>query len=364
MTARKLLTMVLVLVLCLSIAACSSNTRTSNEITTTSAGTTGGNSGTETSNETAAIPADTTKDLTMPQNFNKKNINWIVPAAAGSAIDLPTRNLIDAAGDSLGANVVVENLAGASQTIGAAEFSIREASGHNIITMANACYFTQPLMNDLTYDISNWRPICKLANPSYCVVAVKAGSELADVDAWIEKLQSGDFTYGYANAASIGHLAALQILDTFHAGEGSSIIYNGSPELTAAVLSGEIDFAVMEDSVLLSYVQSGEMVPVMACANEQHSLFTDAAFIGQYDDQFVPICGVKCVAVLKDTPEDEVQWVKEQLNAAIASNAYQEFLVSAGYGEMEVMSEEDLAAWLAESLAVTEEVMKNAGLVG
>lgn len=344
MTAKKLLAIILALVLCLSIAACGSTTGTSNDPTTT--------------------PTDTEGGVTMPNNFNKKNINWIVPAAAGSAIDLPTRSLIDAAGDSLGANVVVENLAGASQTIGAAEFSVREATGHNIITMANACYFTQPLMNDLTYDISDWRPICKLTNPSYCVVAVKAGSELADAGAWIEKLQSGDFTYGYANAASIGHLAALQMLDAFDAGKGSAIIYNGSPELTAAVLSGEIDFAVMEDSVLLSYVQSGEMAPVMACSNEQHSLFTDTAYIGQYDDKFVPICGVKCVAVLKDTPEEEVQWIKAQLNAAIASDAYQNFLVSAGYGEMEVMSEEDLATWLADSLAVTKEVMKNAGLVG
>lgn len=355
MSTKKLLALLLALTLCLSLAACGGKTEAPPETKAV-----------ETAAPTQAVteaPAPTEAVLAMPAGFDKSNISWIVPAAAGSAIDLPTRSLIDAAGDSLGANFVVENLAGASQTIGAAEFSIREATGHNLITMANACYFTQPLMNELTYDIHNWRPICKLANPSYCVVAVKSGSPLADTDAWIEKIQSGNFTYGYANAASIGHLAALQILDSLDAGEGTAIIYNGSPELTAAVLSGEIDFAVMEDSVLLSYVQNGEMDAVMACTNEPHVLFPDAGYIGQHADGFVPICGVKCVAVLKDTPEEEVQWVKEQLNAAIASDAYQEFLVSAGYGEMEVMEEEDLAAWLAESLAVTEEVMKNAGLI-
>ena len=359
MTIKKMLALVLALALCLSIAACGSTAETPAPVAT--------NPPAEKA-ETPAAPeapeAPVEEGLSMPEKFDKSNINWIVPAAAGSAIDLPTRSLVDAVGDALGANIVVENLAGASQTIGASEFSIREANGHNVLTMANACYFTQPLVNELTYDIAQWRPIVKLANPSYCVVAVKAGSELADADKLIEKLQSGNYTYGYSNAVSIGHLAALQMLDTFDAAEGTPMIYTGSPELTAAVLSGEIDFAVMEDSVLLSYVQSGEMEAVIAGTNEAHRLFPDAAYIGEYTENFVPICGVKCVAVLKDTPEEEVEWLKAKLNEAIASDAYQEFLVSAGYDKMEPMSEEDLSAWLTASLEVTKEVMQNAGLIG
>lgn len=84
--------------------------------------------------------------IQMPAGFDSSNINWIVPAAAGSAVDLITRGVADAIGKDLGANINVENLAGASQTIGAAEFSIRNADGHNLLTIANACYFTQPLL--------------------------------------------------------------------------------------------------------------------------------------------------------------------------------------------------------------------------
>lgn len=300
----------------------------------------------------------------MPVGFDKANINWIVPAAAGSAIDLVTRGAADAVGKDMGANIVVENLAGASQTVGAAEFSIREASGRNILTMANACYFTQPLLNDLTYNITDWRPICNLAPPSYCCVAVKTGSELTDAETWIEKLKSGNFTYGFANSASIGHLAALQALEAFGAGEGTAVVYNGSPELTAAVLSGEIDFAVMEDNVLLNYVQSGEMAAVMTCTTEPHAYFPDVACIGEYDAQFVPICGVKCAAVLQDTPPTEAEWVQRQLNQALASDSYQEYLESNGYSRMEIMTEEDLTAWLADLSAVAKDVMQKAKLIG
>lgn len=215
----------------------------------------------------------------------------------------------------------------------------------------------------MTYDINDWRPICNLAPPSSCCIAVKAGSELADPEAWIAKIKEGGFTYGFANSASIGHLAGLQALDAFGAGENTPIVYNGSPELTAAVLSGEIDFAVMEDSVLISYVNSGEMTAVMACTSALHPNFPDAAYIGQYVSDFVPISGVKCLAVLKDTPEEEVQWLKQQINKALASQEYQDYLVSTGYSTMEVMEEDDIASWLADMLEISQQVMKKAGLI-
>lgn len=363
MKAKKLLTLALCAVLALTLfggCAQTDSTPTGGTANTPPASNTPGNSNTP---ETPNTPDEPDNTVTMPQGFDKATVNWIVPAAAGSAIDLVTRGITDALGSNLGANVVVENLAGASQTIGAAEFSIRNADGHNLLTMANACYFTQPLINELTYDIADWRPICNMAPPSSCCVAVKAGSALADPDAWIAALKAGNFTYGYANTASIGHLAALQALDSFQAGEGTAIVYNGSPELTAAVLSGEIDFAVMEDNVLLSYVNSGEMACVMACTNEAHADFPGAGYIGNYIDGFVPINGVKCIAVLKDTPEEEVAWLKAQLNAAIASDAYQDYLVSNGYAKMDIMEEEELSAWLSGMLQVSKDVMTKAGLI-
>lgn len=304
-----------------------------------------------------------TEEAQMPEGFDKTNVDWIVPAAAGSAIDLVSRALVDALGKDLGANIVIENIAGASQTIGASEFAIREADGHNLLTIANACYFTQPLANELTYDIADWRPICNLAPPSSCVVVVKSGSELGDKEKWFEKLQSGEFTYGFANSISMAHLAALQMLESLEAESGTPVVYDGSPELTAAVLSGEIDFAVMEDSVAVSYVENGEMVPVIACTNEVHYLFPDTAYLGEYIENFVPINGIKCLAVRKDTPEEEVDWLKDRMNAALASENYQSYLESNGYSRMEIMDEEELAAWLEDMLAIHEEVMRGAGLI-
>ena len=58
-----------------------------------------------------------------------------MPAAAGAAIDLPTRALIENL--DLGENIVVENIDGASQTIGTAEAKNRDADGYTLLTAAN-----------------------------------------------------------------------------------------------------------------------------------------------------------------------------------------------------------------------------------
>ena len=64
------------------------------------------------------------------------------------------------------------------------------------------------------------------------------------------------------------------------------------------------------------------------------------------------------------TPPTEAEWVQRQLNQALASDSYQEYLESNGYSRMEIMTEEDLTAWLADLSAVAKDVMQKAKLIG
>lgn len=309
-------------------------------------------------------PVQEGEEATMPAGFDKANIQWVVPAAAGTAVDITARMVNEALGSSLGASVVIENLAGASQTIGAAEFSAREANGHNLLILAPACYITQPLMSQVAYDPADWRVICSLSPDVFCCIASKAGSEIASADDLVEKIKSGDFTCGISNAGSLGHLSALETLNLFDAVEsGTLIFYNGSAELSAAVLSGEVDFAMMDDSEVYKYSNTGEMNFLLSCSAQPSTFFPDGAYAGQYDADFVDIPGFKCLAVLKDTPEDEVAWIKQQVNAALVSDSYRSYLESCGLPPMEIMDEDALGTRLDAVREVCEQVMRLGGLI-
>lgn len=318
--------------------------------------------------EASAAPTESAGnegEAVMPSGFDKSNIQWVVPAAAGTAVDITARMVNEALGSSLGASVVIENLAGASQTIGAAEFSAREANGHNLLILAPACYITQPLMSEVAYDPADWRVICSLSPDVFCCIASKAGSEIATTDDLVNKIKSGDFTCGVSNAGSLGHLSALETLGLFDAiGSGTLIFYNGSAELNAAVLSGEVDFAMMDDSEVYKYSNTGEMEFLFSCSAQPSTFFPDGAYAGQYDANFVDIPGFKCLAVLKDTPEDEVAWIKQQVAAALASDSYTSYLESCGLPPMEIEDEAALNARLDAVREVCKEVMQLGGLIG
>ena len=111
-------------------------------------------------------------------DYPSGTVTWIAPVAAGAAVDLPTRACADLL--TFG-TVVVENIAGASQTLGTAEAAARDADGHTLLTMANACGISQPILNsELAYSLDDFRFLSMLTPSVQATICVKKGSDLAE----------------------------------------------------------------------------------------------------------------------------------------------------------------------------------------
>ena len=127
-----------------------------------------------------AFSAAFADEVQQPEGYPSGVVSWIAPVAAGAAVDLPTRacaELLDFG------TVVVENIAGASQTLGTAEAASRAADGQTLLTMANACGISQPILNpELAYSLDDFRFLTMLTPSVQATICVKKGSELADID--------------------------------------------------------------------------------------------------------------------------------------------------------------------------------------
>ncbi|MFR5781339.1 MAG: hypothetical protein ACLUEK_05595 [Oscillospiraceae bacterium] len=77
-----------------------------------------------------------TGEAAQPEGYPEQTITWIVPAAAGAAIDLPTRALIEQLDLGDGAKVVVENIDG-RQTIGTVRPKSRR-DGYTLLLLPTA----------------------------------------------------------------------------------------------------------------------------------------------------------------------------------------------------------------------------------
>lgn len=299
----------------------------------------------------------------QPEGYPDKAINWIVPVAAGAAVDLPTRALADVL--DLGQPVVVENIAGASQTLGTAEAAARAADGYTLLTMANACLITQPLMNEVAYDLDDFRYIAMLAPEVPCTICVRADSPLETIDDFIKYVKENNFSYGVPNAGGLGHMAiasALNQLDAFE--NGMMLVYNGSNENITAILNGEADCGIVDDTDAISRVESGELRVLAVIHDEPSRLFPEAPLMSDYGIKDIgTFVGVKIAAVRADTSDEIVEWLKLKINEAIQSAEYQEYLENMGFGSVKEYSEEEIRDFIDHAIEEYSTVMRETGLI-
>lgn len=344
---KKVFALVLTLAMTLSLAACGAKEETPAATTSTPA---------------ASTPAASTPAATdgKPEGYPTKTVTWIAPVAAGAAVDLPTRVAADLM--DIGQPVVVENIAGASQTLGTAEFAARDADGYTLLTMANACGIAQPLMNDVAYDLDDFRYIAMLTPTVQATLCVKKDSAFTSTQQLIDYMKANEFVYGIPNAGGYGHMVICKALaDLGCYDNGLQMVYNGSNDNIAAILNGEVDFAIVDST---DAIKNPDIRVLTIMDQNKCPLFPDAELMGDFGvSDLETFVGMKYVAIRKDVPEDIANYLKTELNRVIQSKEYQDYLVSMGFGTVREYSEEELHEIMEKAAVDYGAVMKAVGLI-
>lgn len=305
------------------------------------------------------------EEAAQPDGYPSKTISWIVPAPAGAGLDLPARALIDSL--DLGGNVIVENIAGASNTIGTLEAASREADGYTILSVNSSGILTQPLLTDTGYTKDDFRPLAMQAPPTPYVVIVRPDSPVETPEDWLELLKSdAGFSYTVPNAGSAAHLGMITLLRNLGCEEKATFVpYTGTAEVTAAVLNGELDFGVVNvvDNVL-PQEEAGTLRAIVVLNNEPAANAPQWPIISDYGVEGMDkYFGVQVIAVKKDTPEDIVAYLKQQINEALISEEYVNFLDNNNLGELRYYSEEEIQGIIDSAVEAYVPLLEELGMV-
>lgn len=286
-----------------------------------------------------------------PAGYPKKTIEVLLPVNAGASLDLHFRAL-EAAMD-LGGPVAIVNMAGASQTLGVTEASTRPGDGYNVVCSAFAGLVIQPHILDLPYSQEDFRHIVALNKASGVSMATLPGSGLDTFDDLLARIKDGgSFTFTTSNAANVSHLAILSVLDQLNIPKEQAVYvsYSGTAEVMTALLGGHVDVAIFDTDFLAEKVQNGQMNCIAVLENEPNPKIPGAPSISEYGvkdmDAFQ---GFLWVAVPEDTPDEIVDWMKQQMNEALISQSYQDFLATIKKSMTEVATEEEITAALKKA---------------
>lgn len=195
------------------------------------------------------------------QAWPSRPIRMIVPFPAGSSPDLIARILTDKLAAVLGQPFVIENHPGAGGNIGTGQVAHAAPDGYTLLFTINGPLVTAPtLWRHLNYDpVRQLAPVSLVAtSPNVLVVDARLPVRTLQEFVALARSRPGAMNYGSVGNGSAAHLAMEQLkamagIDLQH------IPYAGFPQVTTAIVGGQVQAGFMVPAIAMPQVQSGKL---------------------------------------------------------------------------------------------------------
>src|SRR5262245_53419251 len=201
--------------------------------------------------------------LAAAQSFPSKPVQMIVAFTPGSAVDIVGRIVAEKLSQMWGQPVIADNRAGAGGSIGSAAVARAAPDGYTLLVTSNAHIVNPTIFAKLPYDtLKDSTDIALFVEqPNVMVVATESRYKtLKDlVDA--AKAKPGSLNIGHAGIGSGTHLNTEKFIAASHI-KVVEVPFKGTPEVVAAILSGNVDAYWAPVSAALSNIKNGKLKPL------------------------------------------------------------------------------------------------------
>jgi tripartite-type tricarboxylate transporter receptor subunit TctC len=194
------------------------------------------------------------------QSWPTKPVEFVVAFTPGSAVDIVSRVVSAKLSEYWGQPVVNENKSGAGGSIGSAMVARAAPDGYTLLVTSNAHTVNPAIFAKLPYDtLKDFTEITPFAEqPNILVVASNSRyNNLMDlVNA--AKAKPGSINIGHAGVGSGTHLNTEKFIAASHI-KVVEVPFKGTPEVVAAILSGDVDAYWAPISAALSNIKNGKL---------------------------------------------------------------------------------------------------------
>jgi tripartite-type tricarboxylate transporter receptor subunit TctC len=217
------------------------------------------------------------------RSWPDRPISLIVPFGAGGGTDVLARLLAHHMSDALGQPIPIDNRAGATGTVGMALLARARPDGYTIAIAPNGTYAMATALYDrLPYDIERaFAPIGMLATtPIFlCIHPAAPWRNLAQLVA-AATAQPDSITYASAGAGSTSHIFVELLLETSSA-QMLHVPYRSAAQTAQAVIQRETSMSMIDASVALPFIRSGELRALAITAPQRSNQAPDVPTVAE-----------------------------------------------------------------------------------
>ncbi len=213
------------------------------------------------------------------QDYPNKPVTIIAPYAAGGDSDASGRNLAAVMPKYFSQPVVVQNIVGASGTIGSQKVRTSAADGYTLLIARGGSQAINPALDSKTpYKWNDFTFLSLLDfNPVACVVKGDSPHKtMKDLLAAI-KANPGKLNYATAGPGTTQHLAVEVLLKAagLPSNAAEQIPYKGGGEATQAILTGTVQFLCNNLPTLGGQLKAGTMRGLLTTTTERLKEYAD-----------------------------------------------------------------------------------------
>ncbi|NQX28684.1 tripartite tricarboxylate transporter substrate binding protein [Microbacteriaceae bacterium VKM Ac-2854] len=259
-------------------------------------------------------------------------IDWIVPSAAGAGNDILARILAPVMSEKLGATINVVNREGGNQVIGLNELATSTPDGTTIgftnIPSILGRYLDPS--KQAGFDRESFSPIGSFALNDIAI-GVNASSPYGSIEELFDAAEAkpGEITVGTDSRAGDDHVN-LRIIEKELDLDFNIVHYNSGADKIAALVSGEIDFALGGLSSLIGQQKSGEVDVLTVIAAEPSTLLPDVPTIESEGYDLAPMTNNFAISAAAGTPDAIMTALQDALEATVTDPEVEQQLTNAG----------------------------------
>jgi tripartite-type tricarboxylate transporter receptor subunit TctC len=254
-----------------------------------------------------------------------KPIRLVVPFPAGSGTDIPARIIAQKLTEVLGQQVIVENRAGASGTIGAEAVARAEPDGYTLGLVTASTHALAPALNSkLSYHpVNDFAPVGMIGGTPY-VLVIYPGLAAKDVKELLAlaKAKPGTLNYGSAGPASLAHLAG-ELFASMSGVTMTHVPYKASAQSVTDMIAGRLDMQFATVGPMLSNIRAGQVRALAVTSSERVGALPDVPTIAEAGvPNYEASLWMAIVAPAK-TPAPIVERLNRELNIILDNHARQ-----------------------------------------
>jgi tripartite-type tricarboxylate transporter receptor subunit TctC len=283
-----------------------------------------------------------------------RNIRMVVSYPAGGQTDLLARAFGDYIGKQVGQTVVVENKAGASGSIGAAEVARAAPDGHTILCSISATYvMNRVMMKNPGYDMDKDLTLVSVIPGAGLLLIASKASGVTTLDEFVAfARKKGQVNFGTYSAGSAPHIT-INELNKQYGLKIEPIHYRGEAPMWTGLMDGTLDVA-MGSYTAAQPVLHGKHGTVFAVHSKKVAAIPEVKTMPEQGatSKFFTLSGFTGWAVPKATPQPIVDRLSELFVGANNDPKVKEVLATfvldpaIGFKEANALYQRELPTWI------------------